>query len=148
MGDSFVAGQGINSINDRFSEILARKLGDKYLSVNISKLGWNTNDEVKALRDYPFTKPPETVVLAYFVNDIEAALAKVSLGAPASVKVYKDAVRIAPEHSFFLNFAFWRIFGAINGPAGKEYWDQIYGSWKRPDVWKFHRHELEDLSEL
>lgn len=119
LGDSFVAGQGINSIDDRFSNILGAQLGKDYLAVNISRLGWNTSDELKALREYPFIRPPEIVVLSYFVNDIEAALAKVNAQTPATVKIYREAVKSAPDHSFFFNFVFWRIFGAIHGSAGK-----------------------------
>ena len=71
VGDSFVAGHGIARIEDRFSNVLQRNLGEHYLVVNVARNGWNTADEYQAIVSYPYK--PKKIVLSYYINDILGA---------------------------------------------------------------------------
>ncbi len=52
LGDSIAFGQGINNVDDRFSDILERRLradGIPAAVFNVSRPGWNTSQEIRAL---------------------------------------------------------------------------------------------------
>ena len=78
VGDSFVAGQGISRIKDRFSDVLQRNLGDQYLVAIVAQPGWNTADEYRAILSYPHK--PKRIILSYLFNDIIGANLKLGYG--------------------------------------------------------------------
>ncbi len=72
IGDSFAAGHGLVSLDDRFSDQLEGKLGkDRYTVYNLGVSGSDTRDEAKRLEEFPVK--PDVIVLQYFPNDIEKA---------------------------------------------------------------------------
>ena len=68
VGDSFAAGHGIENVHDRFSNILARKLGTQWEVVVLAKCGWQTDSEYDAMKQYP--KRPSRIIVSYCLNDI------------------------------------------------------------------------------
>lgn len=69
IGDSFAAGHGLKNIDERFSDIVAKNLGDQYSVYNLGISGSDTRDEAKRLKEFPVK--PDVIVLEYFPNDIE-----------------------------------------------------------------------------
>ncbi|MCE7044183.1 SGNH/GDSL hydrolase family protein [Dyadobacter sp. CY312] len=70
IGDSFAAGHGLKSVDERFSNIIANKLGtEKYSVYNLGMSGADTRDEARRLEEFPVK--PNVIVLEYFPNDIE-----------------------------------------------------------------------------
>jgi lysophospholipase L1-like esterase len=70
IGDSFAAGHGLKTVDERFSDIIASKLGkEKYSVYNLGMSGADTRDEAKRLVEFPVK--PNVIVLEYFPNDIE-----------------------------------------------------------------------------
>jgi lysophospholipase L1-like esterase len=70
IGDSFAAGHGLKNVNERFSDIIAEKLGKDKVSVyNLGMSGADTRDEARRLKEFPVK--PDAIVLEYFPNDIE-----------------------------------------------------------------------------
>ena len=53
VGDSFVAGGGVEKIEDRFSNQLGEKLGDDYVVMTVARNGWNTRQEIEGVLAYP-----------------------------------------------------------------------------------------------
>ena len=68
MGDSFVAGHGIKRVEQRFSNILAQKMGDDFYVYNLARNGSSTEDEFKGLEEYPIK--PDLLILCHLPNDI------------------------------------------------------------------------------
>ncbi len=71
LGDSFTYGRGVPE--DRiFASIAAARLsagGAPVEAVNISKPGWDTADEVEALKTVGLPLDPDLVVVVFFLND-------------------------------------------------------------------------------
>jgi hypothetical protein len=67
LGDSFAAGIGVNDIDDTFPQLLGDKLGENYAIYNVSHAGWNTNQQIEGIINYPFE--PDILVYSYFLND-------------------------------------------------------------------------------
>jgi hypothetical protein len=66
VGDSFTFGRGIPE--DRiFASLVASRFGAEVL--NLSKPGWDTASEVKALEDVGLNYSPDLVVITFFLND-------------------------------------------------------------------------------
>src|SRR4051812_41360670 len=70
VGDSLTAGWGIDNPADRFTDVLAGHLGDKYAVFNLGVPGESTPEELKSLRSAP-TTTPNVLILQYFLNDID-----------------------------------------------------------------------------
>ena len=141
VGDSFVAGHGISRIEDRFSNILQRNLGEQYVVVNIARNGWDTADEYQAILAYPHK--PKKIILSYFVNDILGASRGLGYGSPIRVEPPSNGiVRYITNHSYSLNFAYWRLYRFHNKDLGEKYWDYLQSSYSNQDIWEAHEAEL------
>lgn len=78
VGDSFTAGHGLKSVDDRFSNIVGRELNKKekkYTIINIGKPNLDTRAEYEAMKNFLYLTriKPEKIILQYFGNDIEGA---------------------------------------------------------------------------
>lgn len=76
VGDSFTAGHGLKSINDRFSNIVGDELLKKkgmYNVINIGKNGLDSRGEYDLMQQFIYLSriKPEKVILQYNGNDIE-----------------------------------------------------------------------------
>lgn len=144
VGDSFVAGQGISRIENRFSDILQRNLGDQYLIATIAQPGWNTADEYKAMLSYPYQ--PKRIILCYFVNDVIGANLKLGYGYPPHAEQpHNPLLKYTVEHSYLINFVYWRLFRFYQRDMGKKDWDYLTWSYSNPDIWKVHEAELAQI---
>lgn len=68
LGDSFTAGHGVDEYRHRFSNVLGENLGDGWAVANVARVGWQTGQQIRALREFPYD--PDIVVLSYTMNDI------------------------------------------------------------------------------
>ena len=78
VGDSFTAGHGLKSVDDRFSNIVRKELnkkGKKYSVINIGKPNLDTKDEYDVMKNFIYMTriKPEKIILQYYGNDIEGA---------------------------------------------------------------------------
>lgn len=72
VGDSFTAGHGLKTVEERYSDQLEQQLGkDKVAVYNLGVSGSDTRDEFKRLQK--FAVKPDVLVLQYFPNDIAGA---------------------------------------------------------------------------
>jgi hypothetical protein len=76
VGDSFTAGHGLKSIDDRFSNIVGRELNKKekkYTIINIGKPNLDTRAEYETMKEFLYLTriKPEKIILQYCGNDIE-----------------------------------------------------------------------------
>jgi hypothetical protein len=140
VGDSFVAGHGIARIENRFSNIMQRNLGGRYVVVNIAGNGWDTADEYQALLSYPYK--PKKIVLSYYINDILGAASKLGSGTPVRVEYPRRQILRFINHSYALNFAYWRLYRFYHKDLGEKYWEYLKNSYSNPNIWEAHEKEL------
>jgi lysophospholipase L1-like esterase len=141
LGDSFAAGHGIQSIDDRFSGVLASDLGDEYAVMTVAKLGWPTSTEAQALADAPYT--PDWVVLSYYINDIEELADDFQTSTDASVKGTYRAPALVKQ-SYLLNYVYFRglrlpMFEQSNATTYVDFLEELYTG---PDAWTDHATDL------
>ena len=109
VGDSFTAGHGLSSADERYGNILAEKLGSHYVVYNLGLSGSDTRDEYARLTRFGVT--PDVLVLQYFPNDIEKVAAQQGL-TPAAFEPYSDlprSLRSLFMRSYLLNYLYWRF---------------------------------------
>lgn len=81
VGDSFTAGHGLKSAEDRFSNIVGKELNKKnkkYTIINIGKPNLDSRAEYDAMINFCYRTriKPEKIILQYCGNDIEGVAAK------------------------------------------------------------------------
>lgn len=110
VGDSFTAGHGLKSVDERYGNVLAQKLGDKqYVTYNLGISGSDTRDEYARL--LKFGKKPDILVLQYFPNDIEKVTQQHGL-VPGSFTPYSDVPRAFQSifiKSYLFNYLYWQF---------------------------------------
>ena len=140
LGDSFTAGYGIKNVEDRFSNILGKKLGDDYVVMNVARNGAETPAQIEMIKAFPYK--PDILILQYYINDIQDAAKKkaVDYNPP---KLYPWPVFSSlVQNSYALNFIYWRSVR-----FGPYIWQGDYLAWAKeaynnPDIWWFHQQEL------
>lgn len=80
VGDSFTAGHGLKSVEDRFSNIVGKELNQKekkYTIINIGKPNLDSRAEYDEMINFLYLTriKPEKIILQYCGNDIEGAAA-------------------------------------------------------------------------
>jgi len=142
VGDSFAAGHGVDDYRDRFSNRLGGLLGPGYRVYNASDIGWDTPEELQALRTYPVK--PDIVVLSYYLNDIFGAANKVHFDAPFGVKYPSNSVtRYLVDNFALANFVYWRLARMGNMEnAAESFWGRLKAAFSDPAVWGEHEKEL------
>lgn len=78
VGDSFTAGHGLKSVDDRFSDIVRKDLNNKetkYSVINIGKPNLDSRGEFEEMKNFIYMTriKPDKIVLQYGGNDIEGA---------------------------------------------------------------------------
>lgn len=110
IGDSFTAGHGLKNVEDRYSNILASKLGTtKYVIYNLGISGSDTRDEYE--RFEKFGVKPDVLVLQYFPNDIEKAAKSHGVEA-TGLQPYEDLsslLRHIVRQSYLFNYIYWQL---------------------------------------
>ena len=143
VGDSVVAGVGINNYGDRFSNQLNRLLGDDTVVFNVASSGWNTRQETEAIIKYPYH--PDVVILSYFINDIEGSAYHLGLQRPPLVEKPSGLLRSLVDNSYALNFLYWRL-SRWQQPTGQiDYLQWVIGLFRNPEVWWVHQQELQTI---
>jgi len=110
IGDSFAAGHGLESLEDRFSDQLESKLGrDKYVVYNLGVSGSDTRDEARRLMEFP--AKPDVIVLQYFPNDIEKAAREngLTLTGAEPYNDLKGPLATLVKRFYLPNFVYWQL---------------------------------------
>lgn len=142
IGDSFAAGHGVDNADDRFSNVLAQKLGEeKYAVYNLGISGSDTRDEYERFEKAGVR--PDVLILQYFPNDIEKAARQHGL-VPAAFQPYSDLskpLRLLVSRSYFLNYLYWQLphgdFKPFDQYANRVYTDTTILNTHLQDLKKF-----------
>jgi hypothetical protein len=111
VGDSFTAGAGLKSVDDRFSNIVGKELNKNEIAINIGKLSLNSMDEYIVMKNYIYmTKiKPKTIVLQYCGNDILNVCMNKGLKF-GGFNFFKNVDKVfipVIEGSYLINYIFW-----------------------------------------
>jgi lysophospholipase L1-like esterase len=139
VGDSFAEGVGIESPDDRFSNLLAQKLGPNYVVFNLGKRGANTKQEIEAILNYPYS--PDILILSYFINDIEDVEWWYSQDRPPDPST---PAMLSPvvQNSYAANFLYWRLFRLFKGNHLEAWWTWLLSLYDNPEAWWLHQQDL------
>lgn len=107
VGDSFVAGHGIEDIDDTFGRRLGRESALDFDVVLVARNGLDTRDEFELMQSLGVE--PRLIVLSHFVNDVEGAFLDAGLTAPDMPGMPRGLLAVV-NHSHFLNHLYWRVF--------------------------------------
>jgi len=110
VGDSFTAAQGINSIEDRFSNLVGKQL-EGYQAITLAVNGADTRREYSLMRDFIDKSgiTPDVIVLNYFGNDIDKVAMSKGLNFEG-IQPYEHLGKIPLffiEGSYLVNFLYW-----------------------------------------
>lgn len=110
VGDSFTAGHGLKSVDERYGNVLEEKLGhNQYVTYNLGISGSDTRDEYARL--LKFGKKPDVLVVQYFPNDIEKVAHDHGL-IPEGFTPYSDVPRAFQSlfiKSYLFNYLYWQF---------------------------------------
>jgi lysophospholipase L1-like esterase len=146
LGDSFSVGWGVEDVEQRYSNVLARMLGDEYTVINIAVGGSTTPQEHAILRDYPL-QTPDVVIWQYYLNDIDDAA--LSIGDRWYPTLPIDTPYWIYAESYLANFLYWRlvpVFTPVDASDGLTYWQWAYRTYDNPAIWQIHQQEIDDLA--
>ena len=140
-GDSFVSGYGIKDYTQRFANVLGQKLGPKWEVFTIAQNGWNTQDEYDAVVASPHT--PKTLILSYYLNDIENAVRKAGRTPPPLVPTLPPGLNFFVENSYAWNFVYWRLyrFASVTDLRATEV-NSLQQAYRDESIWAVHQEEL------
>ena len=138
VGDSIVAGHGIDEVEQRFSNQFANHMGTDWTVAIIAQNGWGPVEQLEALRQHEIT--PDHIVVSYYLNDIQSAAEAHDLRfETADITVSPSALRPIVNQSYLANFVYWRIY---RGSPRNSYWDYLQDAFQNPDIWKTHTDDL------
>jgi hypothetical protein len=138
VGDSFTAGWGIAETDQRFTGVLAERLGEGWAVINLGRPGTTTPAQTEALRTYPL-QHPDWVIWQYTLNDIDDAA--LSIGLDPGLNPFASAPAWAGE-SALGNFLFWRLAGREVRGTGT-YSDWLFSMYDHSEVWRIHAAQLD-----
>lgn len=111
LGDSITQGDGIKDVNNRFSNLLEKKLRDTGFNVevyNLGKAGYDTQTEIEVYNNIKHLNF-DLIIWEYFINDIQPK--DKSTGTPIIAQNSHRAklLEFISNRSFFLDFLYWRF---------------------------------------
>lgn len=141
IGDSFTWGQGILQ-SERYSNRLQSRLRDRALVLNRGMSGWSTSKEIAFLESARPLRRRDgqrvTVVLQYFMNDIEETL---------GIRVKRPRLKFATLNTFFPVYSWFYTRSSIVFPKEKfrKDMDELY---TRPDIVARHQQDLKTFKSM
>ncbi|MBI1881358.1 MAG: SGNH/GDSL hydrolase family protein [Chloroflexi bacterium] len=142
LGDSFVAGIGIENEADRFSDLLGQRLDENYAVMNVGSNGANTKDEIQNALAYPYT--PDVIILSFYINDIQSTAKDMGFKQPTLQTTGPFLV----NYSYALNFFYWRIYRLGPQEWNNQYWDWLLSLYHNPDIWRVYQGELLQIADF
>jgi lysophospholipase L1-like esterase len=141
VGDSFVAGQGINNPECRFSNLLEKKLGGQYRVYNLGRCGADTRVEYDDLMKFPVK--PDILILAYLGNDIDAIAYK-KYKEFSGFALYSDlypAAKPFVQYSYLINYIYWLFPHADTAP----YFNLLKNAYQDEELFSEHMQDLDEF---
>lgn len=135
LGDSIAWGGGIENLEDRFSNILERKLKDSGASVevyNLGRPGYDTQQETaefEKVRHLNF----DLIIWQYFINDIQPLYKSTGTLIVETNRDLPATITFFTSKSYFLDYLYWRI-----SPT----YQQTFRQLRRADILQYSNKDL------
>ena len=148
LGDSVTFGGGIENVENRFSNLLEKKLKESGKNVevyNLGRPGYDTSTEIpvyQAAKQYKF----DILVWEYFINDVQPG--DKSTGAAIINKYGKKdkIVTFFSNHSYFFDYMYWRLSSKYQ-KAFQEIRTADVSQYKNEAVLNHHKEDIKNLME-
>ena len=145
LGDSFTAGHGVKSVEDRFPNLLRAKHPEWEVHV-LAKLGWDTGAELRELQQYQRDGYRfDSVVLVYCLNDV-ADLFPEWAATIQHINVEANNGNWLRRHSFFVDILYHR-YKAAHDPSIKNYYGFVKQGYQG-QIWELQKQRLTALRDL
>jgi hypothetical protein len=145
IGDSFTEGWGIDNPAERYTDVLAQRLGDDYAVINIGRGATDTLTQMQLLQDYLRDHPyirPNVVIWQYFLNDIQ----RVAINIQGEFNYAFPERPPLVDESYLLDYLYWQSARLQVGGAGEfTFWDYLYAAYDNSVIWEIHQREITDL---
>jgi len=147
VGDSYTAGHGLKSVNERFSDIVGKELNKmekKYTVINIGKPNLDSKNEYEEMINFLYLTriKPSKIILQYCGNDIEGVATNNGLifdGFKPPHGMNKFLVLIGSGSLFFnyLYFLYPREY------LGLPYVTYLTNAYKKDNILSKHKNDLQ-----
>lgn len=141
-GDSFTAGHGLKSVEDRFSNIVEKELNKKRKEItviNMGKIGLNSKDEYNMIKNFFYLTriKPKAIILQYFANDIEYTD---GIAFDYDIeKVIQTPLKPIIEGSYLVNYLYWLF---PRNDINSKYIDFLDHLYKNHKIFSQHKNDL------
>jgi len=140
-GDSYSSGAGIKCIEDRYDQILKKKLGDTWCIYNASGSGMDSKEELTSLKTYPFRG--DYIIFQYYINDLDGSMKafNISFPDPPEAKYETNPFVTATAIGNQLFFKYAHLFYVQEG-----YSDVMKAAYDNQEVLDDHYKDLAKVS--
>jgi lysophospholipase L1-like esterase len=145
LGDSFTAGHGVKSVEDRFPNLIRAEHPEWEVHV-LAELGWDTGAELAEIqKSQQAGYQLDTVVLVYCLNDVADLFPEWNA---AITRINDDAQHAGwlRRHSFFFDILYHR-YKAAHDPYVKDYYRFVREGYRGP-IWEMQKQRLTVLRDL
>lgn len=146
LGDSIAQGDGIKNVDNRFSNLLEKKLQEAGFIVevyNLGRAGYDTEGEIDVYNDIEHLNF-DLIIWEYFINDIQPKDS--STGTPIIAKNSHRAkiLENISSQSFFLDFLYWR-FSTVYDKTIMALRSADVEQYQNPFVLEKHKKDISDF---
>jgi len=149
VGDSFAFGYGIKNVENRFSNLLEKKLLSQHKNVEVYNLGISGVDTCDEIQEFEKRKDIQfdIIIWEFYLNDIQpcksSKLTKILNEASARNRL----LQIIVKNSYFADFMYWRIYSATNNTL-TALRDADLQQYRNPEIVKLEAQSVLTLSAL
>lgn len=147
IGDSIAMGYGIKDVNNRFSNLLEKKLKDTGKNVEVYNLGESGADTDTEIINYNKTKKLnlDIVVWEYFLNDAQPNNNR-SKGAGVLTKEGRRGAlaKFISSYSYFFDYVYWRL-SARYEKTFRELRNADMSAYKDKEIFERHKKFVESF---
>ncbi len=144
MGDSFVAGYGVNDIDDTFPHQLGALMGEDYAVNIVAVPGIGIGTALADVMKYPVK--PDVLVVSHYINDLIEGAAKRVLPAFEGVRqTPPEGLSWWIDNFYIANFWYYRVYHYFSINAGTRYSDYIREAYANTEAWRIYETEELDV---
>ncbi len=146
IGDSLTLGGGIKDVNNRYTNILEKKLKEAGYNVEVFNLGKSGEDTQEEIADYQKIKYLnfDIIVWEYFLNDIQPLNASTGTTVINNEAVVSPVIKFISQKSYLLDYLYWRL-SARYQKTFAELKNADLNRYKEPDTLANHEKQIADF---
>lgn len=141
VGDSFAVGHGMADIDQTFPQLIERGLGETHDVLLVAQSGWDSDVETFELDRFPLR--PQTVILSYYLNDIDYLLQDAQASPDANFDFIEDAnVQWFVLNFFVPNYLYYNIAQFSSQTRARNFVADLVDAHTDDAIWARHTPNL------